>query len=44
MGFAPADNPKIAIAATVECTEQFGNDVAAPIFRDVAETILAGEG
>jgi penicillin-binding protein A len=43
MGFAPADNPKIAIAASVECTEQFGNDVAAPIFRDVAETILNGE-
>jgi peptidoglycan glycosyltransferase len=43
MGFVPADHPKIAIAASVECTEQFGNDVAAPIFRDVAETILAGE-
>jgi peptidoglycan glycosyltransferase len=43
MGFVPADNPKIAIAASVECTEQFGNDVAAPIFRDVAETILNGE-
>ena len=43
IGFAPADDPKIAIAATVECTEQFGNDVAAPIFADVAETILAGE-
>jgi peptidoglycan glycosyltransferase len=43
MGFAPAQSPKIAIAATVECTEQFGNDVAAPIFRDVAETILNGE-
>lgn len=43
MGFAPAEDPKIAIAATVECTEQFGNDVAAPIFRDVAETILADE-
>jgi penicillin-binding protein A len=43
IGFAPADNPKIAIAASVECTEQFGNDVAAPIFRDVASTILAGE-
>jgi penicillin-binding protein A len=43
IGFAPADDPKIAIAATVECTEQFGNDVAAPIFRDVVETILAGE-
>ncbi len=44
IGFAPADEPKIAIAATVECTTQFGNDVAAPIFRDVAETILNNEG
>jgi peptidoglycan glycosyltransferase len=45
MGFAPADEPKIAIAVSVECTPQFGNDVAAPIFRDVAEAILnGGEG
>ena len=43
IGFAPAKHPKIAIAATVECTTQFGNDVAAPIFRSVAETILRGE-
>jgi peptidoglycan glycosyltransferase len=43
IGFAPANDPKIAIAASVECTEQFGNDIAAPIFRDVAETILNGE-
>jgi peptidoglycan glycosyltransferase len=43
IGFAPADEPKIAIAATVECTTAFGNDVAAPIFRDVAEATL-GEG
>jgi peptidoglycan glycosyltransferase len=43
IGFAPAENPKIAIAASVECTTLFGNDVAAPIFRDVAETILNGE-
>ncbi len=42
MGFVPAEDPQIAIAATVECTTQFGNDVAAPIFRDVAETILNG--
>jgi len=42
MGFAPAEDPQIAIAATVECTTLFGNDVAAPIFRDVAETILNG--
>jgi peptidoglycan glycosyltransferase len=43
IGFVPAGEPQIAIAASVECTEQFGNDVAAPIFRDVAETILNGE-
>ena len=43
IGFAPADDPQIAIAASVECTEQFGNDVAAPIFSDVAEAILNGE-
>jgi peptidoglycan glycosyltransferase len=42
IGFAPADEPQIAIAATVECTTAFGNDVAAPIFRDVAEAILNG--
>jgi penicillin-binding protein A len=42
MGFAPVEDPQIAIAASVECTTQFGNDVAAPIFRDVAESILDG--
>jgi peptidoglycan glycosyltransferase len=43
IGFAPAEDPQVAIAASVECTTKFGNDVAAPIFRDVAETILNGE-
>jgi peptidoglycan glycosyltransferase len=43
IGFAPADDPQIAIAASVECTEEFGGDIAAPIFRDVAEAILNGE-
>ncbi len=42
IGFAPAEDPQVAIAASVECTPQFGNDVAAPIFRDVAQAILAG--
>lgn len=42
IGFAPADEPKIAIAATVECTTAFGGEVAAPIFREVAEAILEG--
>jgi peptidoglycan glycosyltransferase len=43
IGFAPADDPQIAIAASVECTPGFGNDIAAPIFRDVAEALLDGE-
>jgi peptidoglycan glycosyltransferase len=43
IGFAPANEPKIAIAVSVECTPEFGNDVAAPIFRQVAETILNQE-
>ncbi len=42
IGFAPAEDPEIAIAATVECTTQFGGEIAAPIFRDVAATILNG--
>jgi penicillin-binding protein A len=43
IGFAPADDPEIAIAVSVECTEQFGGEVTAPTFRDVAEAILNGE-
>ena len=43
IGFAPADDPQVAIAVSVECTPEFGGDVAAPIFRDVAEAILNGE-
>ncbi|HEX6152976.1 MAG TPA: penicillin-binding transpeptidase domain-containing protein [Solirubrobacterales bacterium] len=43
IGFAPADDPQIAIAVSVECTPEFGGDVAAPIFREVAETILNEE-
>jgi penicillin-binding protein A len=42
IGFAPADDPQIAIAATVECTASFGGEIAAPIFREVAEAILDG--
>ncbi|HEX9968208.1 MAG TPA: penicillin-binding protein 2 [Solirubrobacterales bacterium] len=40
IGFAPADDPQIAIAATVECTTAFGGDIAAPIFREVAEALI----
>jgi peptidoglycan glycosyltransferase len=43
IGFAPADDPKIAVAATIECTSSFGAEVAGPIARSVMETIL-GEG
>lgn len=43
IGFAPADDPQIAIAVSIECTPEFGGDVAAPIFRDVAESILNAE-
>src|SRR5262249_23582220 len=32
IGFAPANEPKIAIAVSIECTSAFGGDVAAPIF------------
>ncbi|HMB52536.1 MAG TPA: penicillin-binding transpeptidase domain-containing protein, partial [Thermoanaerobaculia bacterium] len=44
IGFAPADDPQVAIATTVECTTSFGGTVAAPIFREVAEALLEGEG
>ena len=44
IGFAPADDPEVAIAVTVECTDSFGGEIAAPIFREVAETILESEG
>ena len=43
IGFAPADDPQIAIAVTVECTPSFGGEIAAPIFREVAEALLEGE-
>jgi penicillin-binding protein A len=43
IGFAPADDPQIAIAVSIECTPEFGGDVAAPIFRSVAESILNEE-
>ena len=44
IGFAPADDPKIAIACTVERTTGFGGPTCGPIFKAVAETILQGSG
>lgn len=41
IGFAPASDPKVAVAATVECTSGQGGTVAAPIARAVMESVLA---
>ncbi len=42
IGFAPADNPKVAVAVTIEKTQgEFGGQVAAPIARDIVQTLLA---
>jgi penicillin-binding protein A len=41
IGFAPADNPKVAVAVTIEKTQgQFGGQVAAPIARDIVQALL----
>jgi peptidoglycan glycosyltransferase len=42
IGFAPADNPKVAVAVTVAQTRGgFGATVAAPIAKSVIQTLLA---
>jgi peptidoglycan glycosyltransferase len=42
IGFAPADNPQVAVAVTIERTAGgFGATVAAPIARDVMKTLLS---
>jgi peptidoglycan glycosyltransferase len=42
IGFAPIQNPKVAIAVTVEQTQGgFGGTVAAPIAKAVVQTLLA---
>lgn len=40
IGFAPADDPEIAIAATVERTSGQGGTVAAPIAQEVLQVLL----
>ncbi|MDX6730335.1 MAG: penicillin-binding protein [Baekduia sp.] len=40
IGFAPADNPRIAVAVTVKAVTGFGGDFAAPIARDIMESLL----
>ncbi len=42
IGFAPINDPKVAVAVTVERTQNgYGGTVAAPIARDVIQTLLA---
>jgi penicillin-binding protein A len=42
IGFAPANNPKVAVAVTIARTQGgFGATVAAPIAKDVIQTLLA---
>jgi peptidoglycan glycosyltransferase len=38
--FAPANNPRLAVAATIERTQGEGGTVAAPIAKQVLETML----
>lgn len=44
IGFAPADDPKIAVAVMLErCQGCFGGEVAGPIATQVMEDLLSGE-
>ena len=40
-GFAPASNPRVAVAVVIENGQGFGNSVAAPIARQVMEAVLS---
>jgi peptidoglycan glycosyltransferase len=42
IGFAPVDDPKLAIAVTVERTQGQGGTVAAPIAAEVLQQLLGG--
>jgi penicillin-binding protein A len=44
IAFAPVDNPRMAIAVTVERTTGQGGTVAAPIAKQVLEALLGGGG
>lgn len=44
IAFAPVENPRIAIAVTVERTTGQGGTVAAPIAKSVLEALLGGGG
>ena len=40
IGFAPANNPRVAVAVTIECTAGTGGLVAAPIAKAVMQSLL----
>jgi peptidoglycan glycosyltransferase len=40
IGFAPADNPRVAVAVTVKGVQGFGGDFAAPIAKDLMQELL----
>jgi peptidoglycan glycosyltransferase len=40
IGFAPVENPRVAVAVTVERTTGQGGTIAAPIAKRVMETLL----
>jgi peptidoglycan glycosyltransferase len=44
IGFAPADDPKIAVAVFIKNGGRTGGDISAPIARSVIEAYLAGQG
>lgn len=44
IAFAPLDDPKIAIAVTVERTQGQGGTIAAPIAKQVMQSLLGGDG
>jgi penicillin-binding protein A len=45
IGFAPVDDPKVAVAVTVErCTGCFGGEVAGPIATQIMESVIQNSG
>jgi peptidoglycan glycosyltransferase len=42
IGFAPIENPRMAVAVTLERTQGQGGTVAAPIAKRVLEVLLGG--
>jgi len=44
IAFAPLDDPKVAIAVTVERTQGQGGTIAAPVAKQVMQALLGGDG